>query len=839
MQQFEKLGEFYLGKTIDPDTGKHGEEYLLYDSKDLTTNAICVGMTGSGKTGLCIGVLEEAALDGIPAVVIAPKGDMTNLLLSFPHLSPADFEPWVSAEEAQKKGQSAQDFAAAQASLWQNGLADWQQDGARIRAMREKTQFEIYTPGSSAGSPLSIVTLFSTPPAEIRADTEALNELVAGTAASLLGLLGIDADPIRSREHILISNILLVSWQNGISLDLAGLIRQIQSPPFSLIGVMALESFYPEKDRFGLALQFNNLLASPSFASWMQGEPLSIDRLLYTDAGNPKISILSIAHLNDAERMFFVSIVLNQMVGWVRAQPGTSSLRALLYMDEIFGFFPPVANPPSKAPLLTLLKQARAFGLGVMLTTQNPMDLDYKGLANMGTWFIGRLQTDRDKARLLDGLEGASLSSGSSFDRQKMDSLISGLGSRIFLMNNVHEDRPVLFETRWCMSYLRGPLTRVEIQRLTQENKAESIAAGPAAPVSENAEAAASAASDTIPAASASAAAAVAAASVTQKAVQSTAAFVSAPPEVPDTVSVAYLPYRGDSSGITYRPALTGLVEIHYEDAKNGISDTVSQTIMTPVQDILIPIDWNQSEFLELKAESFEKSGAPGASYEPLHPACGKKTSYTAWENDLSEYLFRNSSLKLFRSGHLKKISRPGESERDFQIRLQQESREERDLEVEKLRETYAKKTAALEERIRKAEQAVDREKDQAKDAKVQTAISLGSTVLSALFGRKAVSAGSLGKAASTARSVSRAARQSGDVSRSEDTVKTYREQLDELERELQADIDEISSRLEASAGETVPWEIRPLKRDCIVRAMFLTWEPVRKSPGGSVEKAW
>jgi len=836
MQQFEKLGEFYLGKTVDPATRQHGEDFLLYDSKDLTTHAICVGMTGSGKTGLCIGVLEEAAIDGIPAIVIDPKGDMTNLLLSFPDLSPADFEPWVSSEEAQKKGLSTQNYAALQADMWQKGLSDWGQDGQRIKAMREKTQFEIYTPGSSSGKPLSIVTLFSLPPDAIRNDAEALNDLVAGTTASLLGLLGIEADPIRSREHILISNILLSAWKGGTNLDLAGLIQQIQTPPFNQIGVMTLDSFYPAKDRFDLALQFNNLLASPSFSAWMQGEPLSIDQLLYTGEGKPKISILSIAHLSDSERMFFVSLVLNQMVGWVRSQPGTSSLRALLYMDEIYGYFPPVANPPSKAPLLTLLKQARAFGLGVMLTTQNPMDLDYKGLANMGTWFIGRLQTDRDKSRLLDGLEGASMTQGSSFDRQTMDQLISSLGSRIFLMNNVHEDSPVLFETRWCMSYLKGPLTRTEIQTLSKANRN-----GPAAGQTVDAAAPDMAApAMAAPAASESVTTSAAAAASTPVSVgTSNAGLSNVRPQLPDNVAAAYLPYRGDSAGLTYRACLAGFAEIHYEDAKNGISASVEEARVTPVSTNLIPVDWNLSEILKYKANDLESTGAPGAAYQPLSPACDKKTSYTDWEKELADYLFRNSSLELFRNEHLKKVSRPDETERDFQIRLQQESREERDREVAKLRETYVKKAASLEEKIRRAEQSVEREKDQAKDAKVQTAISLGSTILGALFGRKAVSASNIGKVATTARGASRTLKQSGDVSRSEETVKTFREQLAEIENDLQAEIDEISARLEANAGATSPWEIRPLKRDCVVKALALTWEPVRTDANGTVIKAW
>jgi hypothetical protein len=463
---FEKLGVFYLGRPWDPEARKAKPGLVLYDSKDLVTHAVCVGMTGSGKTGLCLALLEEAALDGIPALVIDPKGDLANLMLTFPDLRPEDFLPWIDEDDARRKGLEPADYARQQAERWTTGLAEWGQDGARIRRLREAVDIAIYTPGSEAGIPVSMLGSFAAPPPAIRADGELLRERVGGTATSLLALLGTDADPVKSREHILISTILDAAWREGRDLDLAGLIQAIQAPPVSRVGVLDLESFYPSKDRFALALSLNNLLASPEFAAWTKGEALDVGRMLRTPEGKPRIAICSIAHLGDAERMFFVSLALNQMLAWTRAQSGTTSLRAILYMDEIFGYFPPVANPPSKLPLLTLLKQARAFGVGVVLATQNPVDLDYKGLANAGTWFVGRLQTERDKARVLEGLEGAAADAGARFDKSRMDEILAGLGNRIFLMNNVHDDGPEVFETRWAMSYLRGPLTRAQIKTL-------------------------------------------------------------------------------------------------------------------------------------------------------------------------------------------------------------------------------------------------------------------------------------------------------------------------------------------------------------------------------------
>jgi hypothetical protein len=415
MPDFEKLGAFYLGREYDLETAKPRDELLLYDAKDLTTHAVCVGMTGSGKTGLCLSLLEEAAIDGIPAIAIDPKGDLGNLLLTFPELRPEDFRSWIDPGEAARSGITLDELAEQTAKRWREGLAAWGQQPARIARFRDSADVAIYTPGANAGLPLALLRSFAAPPQAIRDDADALRERIAGAVSGLLSLVGIDADPLRSREHILLSRVLDEAWRAGREVQLADLVREIQSPSFKQVGVVDLESFFPAKDRFELAMSLNNLLASPGFAAWREGEPLDIQRLLYTSEGKPRLSILSIAHLSDAERMFFVTLLLNEVVAWMRSQSGTSSLRALLYMDEVFGYFPPTANPPSKMPMLTLLKQARAYGLGVMLATQNPVDLDYKGLSNAGTWFLGRLQTERDKARVLDGLEGASTAAGAKF----------------------------------------------------------------------------------------------------------------------------------------------------------------------------------------------------------------------------------------------------------------------------------------------------------------------------------------------------------------------------------------------------------------------------------------
>ena len=423
---YEKLGVFYLGREFDPKANALKDDLVLYDSKDLTTHAVCVGMTGSGKTGLCLSLLEEAAIDGVPAICIDPKGDLGNLMLAFPGLSAAEFQPWVDPAEAQRKGLAVDAFAAKTAETWRNGLAEWAQPPERVAKFRDAVDVAIYTPGAETGLPLSVLRSFAAPTPELLADSSALRDRITAVVSGLLSLLGRDADPLQSREHILLAQLLEARWREGGGLDMAGLINAVQKPPFDRVGAFDLETFFPAKDRLALAMAINNLLASPGFATWMKGEPLDAQRLLYTSEGKPRISIISIAHLSDPERMFIVTLVLNEVIAWMRNQSGTSSLRAILYMDEIFGYFPPSANPPSKTPMLTLLKQARAFGTGVVLATQNPVDLDYKGLSNCGTWFIGRLQTERDKLRVIEGLESALAGPG-AMDRSTLEKLMSAL----------------------------------------------------------------------------------------------------------------------------------------------------------------------------------------------------------------------------------------------------------------------------------------------------------------------------------------------------------------------------------------------------------------------------
>ncbi len=803
MEDFEKLGVFYLGRDYDLAKKKSGENLLLYESKDLTTHAVCVGMTGSGKTGLCIGLLEEAAIDGIPAIVVDPKGDLSNLMLTFPDFETDDFLPWINEDDARKKGLKPKEFAEKQAALWKKGLGDWGQDGGRIRRLREAADFAIYTPGSSAGIPVSILKSFEAPEPVILEDSDLLRERINTTVTGLLNLLGIDADPIQSREHILLSTILDTSWRQGQGLDLARFIQAIQAPPVTRVGVFDLDSFFPAKDRFALAMQLNNLLAAPGFQAWLEGQALDIDRMLYTLEGKPRVAIFSIAHLNDTERMFFDSLLLTQVLGWMRSQSGTTSLRSIFYMDEIFGYMPPVANPPSKGPLLTLLKQARAFGLGVVLATQNPVDLDYKGLSNTGTWFIGRLQTDRDKQRVLDGLEGAGSSAGGKFDRQKMEQTLAGLGSRVFLMNNVHEDAPVIFETRWVMSYLRGPLTRDQIKTLMDPIKA----AAPQAAVQEAPKATAAA----------------------PKARARSAPPAAPRPMLPPDVPQFFIPARGaepEGATLFYEPMLLGFAKIYYADAKAGIATDQEVSLLAELSDRVSKPRWEEAEQAGIGAEEVEKTPVPDAMFGEVPKAASNKRSYASWSRDYQDWLYRNQSLQLLKSPSLNILSNLDEPERDFRIRLQQAAHEKRDQLVERIRDKYASKIASLEERIRKAEQTVEREQEQAKQQKLQTAISLGATLFGALLGRKTVSRTSMGRATTAARGAGRILKEKQDIERAEDNVEALQQSLAQLQAQLVQETEEAKNAADPLTEKLEPVEIRPKKKDISVSLLALAWTP-------------
>jgi len=781
MTDFEKLGLLYLGRRVDA-TGTTTPEPFLLDSRDLTTHAICVGMTGSGKTGLCLNLLEEAAIDGVPVIAIDPKGDVGNLLLTFPKLDAASFAPWVEGD------------AAAEAEKWRTGLAAWGQDGARIERLRQAADVVLYTPGSTAARPLSIINSLAAPPAAVLDDAEVLGDRVSSTVGSLLSLLGIDADPLTSRDHILLSTILHDAWRAGRSLDLGGLIQAVQAPAITRVGVMDLESFYPQKDRFALATRMNNLLASPGFSAWLEGDPLDVGRLLYGPTGKPRISIISVAHLDDAERMFVVSLLLGEIVAWMRTQQGTTSLRALIYMDEMFGFLPPVANPPSKGPLLTLLKQARAFGVGVCLATQNPVDLDYKAISNAGTWLIGRLQTDRDRARLLDGLEG---SSGGAFDRAVADATITGLGKRRFYVHSVHAKAPVVIESRWCLSYLKGPLTRDDMKRL----RTAAPTPAPAPAVAE------------------------------PRTVDPSNPGLSRP-LVPPEVPQYFMPASGLGEGV-WVPHLYGAADVDFADARRGIDERRAVTVALALESAVAVIDWDQAEVCDVAPADLVTEPTQAGAFAAVPAQALQGKSFAKWSKDFDRWVSRTQRLELFRHVSSGTVSRPGEDERAFRIRLSDVVRSSRDAAVDKVRAKYASKLDTATEKVRKLELALDKEQQDVSQHRVQaglsTASTIGSAVLGAIFGRRGgVTAGTIGKASTAAKGWARGSKEAEDVKRAEQNLAAARQALVDLETDITRAVDALDGAAAVDSLETMT--LAPKRGGVHVHLVALVWKPERRT---------
>jgi len=797
LPSYEALGSFYLGREYDAERGADRPDLLLYDSRDLTTHAVCVGMTGSGKTGLCLSLLEEAAIDGVPAIAIDPKGDLGNLLLSFPELRTEDFVPWIDTSAAARQGLQPDQAAAKAAETWRKGLADWEQDGARIARFRDAVDIAIYTPGSEAGRPLSVLQSFTAPSAEQRLDAGALRDRIGSTVAGLLGLVGIEADPIQSREHILLATLFDQAWSAGRDLTLAALIQSIQKPPFDKVGVFDLDTFYPAKERMQLAMALNNLIASPGFAPWMKGEPLDVQRLLFTPEGKPRISIISIAHLSDTERMFVVTLLLGEIVAWMRRQSGTSSLRALLYMDEIFGYFPPTALPPSKQPLLTLMKQARAFGLGVVLATQNPVDLDYKGLSNAGTWFIGRLQTERDKARVVEGLLGAG---GEGLDKAQLEQLLANLGNRVFLMRNVHEAAPVLFRTRWTLSYLRGPLTLQEIAKLSQSNASADTTAR-------------------VPSVRDIAAPAPGDRRFTRHEISGTG---TQKPVVPSDIPEFYL--DGATSGGEYRPRVLGIARLHFADKAAGVDAWETRSLLAPLNEDEENVDWREADELGDLRDELSKEAAANATYAYIPAALLRAQNYKAWQKTLVAHLYETASYTVFHCPSVGQAVAPGSDEGEFRSKLALALREKRDAEIEKLRKKYAPRLTTLQDQIRRADERIERERSDLSQHKMHTAISVGTSILGALLGRKAMSVVNAQRVGSAARSASRLGKESGDVSRAEESREVLTQRLADMQNELEDEISRLRGELDPQTVAIERSEVKPRKTDTTVETIGLVW---------------
>lgn len=822
----ERLGSFFLGSEYDVETEQVLGNAVNYDARDLTTHAICVGMTGSGKTGLCIGLLEEAALDKVPAILIDPKGDVTNLMLQFPELLPEDFLPWVNPDDARRKSMTVEEYSEYVADLWRKGLEKWGIDAKRIQSLKEAAEFSIYTPGSDAGISISILSSLMAPDLNFDKNAEAVRERINGTVAALLELVGVEVDPVRSKEAILLATIFEHFWRQHEDLDLEKLIISVQNPPFQKLGVFDLDAFYPGKERFKLAMAFNSLVASPSFKSWIEGEPLDIDRLLYTDEGKPRHSIFYIAHLSDRERMFFVTLLLENLLTWVRRQTGTTSLRALLYFDEVFGFMPPVAEPPSKRPLMTLLKQARAFGVGVVLVTQNPVDLDYKGLTNAGTWLIGKLQTDRDKDRVLQGLKGAILEAGNYSEEVDYDELISKLRSRVFLMHNVHTDRPIIFHTRWVMCYLRGPLTRPQIRRLMDRRKDVIERVGTKLPMVQ-----------TIRSSSASL--------QTTYTPREAQGLLKKPPILDPSVTQVFLPVELNereaishlakqkmvglnliSAQLTYKPMILGRATVRFFERRRKI-DKVSEKLMiaTPPEDIS-GVDWAEAETPDIRLNNFlNRPEQFGHNQIPVFTQVPENVNsirdIKRVSKELSDWLYYNERLQIKVHPDLDVFQQPDESERNFFVRLQQAARERRDSDVDKLEEKHSKQLDRLETKIRRLERELAADKAEYDARKREEVVGVGETVLSFFLGRRRTSA-----ATTIARRRRMTSKVKMDIEETKEEIGEIKEDVLQLEGELKESVKEITDKWDKVQEELIIEEIKPRRSDVKVHLVALAWTP-------------
>ncbi len=771
---YEKLGLFYLGKDAIDDS------LTLYKSKHLTTHAMIVGMTGSGKTGLGIDLLEEAAIDNIPSIVIDPKGDMGNLCLAFPKMQGEDFEPWIEKSDAENRGLSVKELAQKTAQKWKKGIESFGQDLKRVEKFA-KVKKTIYTPGSSAGVGVDILGSFDAPSQEILEDSDTLSSLINTTVSSLLALIGIDADPVSSKEHLLLSNIFYHFWKKGVSLSMEELIGYIASPPFKKVGILQLKSFYPQKDRMKLAMSLNTLISSISFSSWIEGEPLDIQNMLYDENGKAKIAIFSISHLNDNERMFFVTLLLNAFIAWMRRQRGSSTLRAILYMDEIFGFSPPLGNPPSKEPMLLMLKQARAFGVGVVLSTQNPVDIDYKGLSNIGTWFVGKLQTKQDISKVIDGI-----ASKSHLNKSELVKKISTLEGRHFFMKDVHEDDATEFYTRWVLSYLKGPMTKDDIRSLMKEQK-ESIS-------NEKKD---------------------------EEAVkkQESGSEGSLKPMLSENIKECF--YDSDiNSDASFYPNLYAKVRVRFFNQKRAIDEEKTDSLKLELDEDADDVFWRDA--IEEDIDNIAQKPPTNATFSALPSFISSAKSLKPFEKRLKEYLYHERRIELFACKELKMESALSQSKRDFLVDVENRLKELKDQEVDKLKKRYQAKFDRLSDKLQRLQIKLEKEKSDVSSKTTDTIVGIGLSIIGAFFGSKS---SAISKGASAIKKGGAILKEKNDVKNVEMLIEEVNQDIENLKSDLEDGILKIEDRFDVGSYDITKVIIKPRRSDIEVDEMCLLWE--------------
>lgn len=766
-----KSNQFFLGKIFDLKSGKMTSEVVNYDPPDLTTHAVVTGMTGSGKTGLCISLLEEAALQGIPAIVVDPKGDLTNLMLHFPELKDEDFEPWLDPDNARREGKPIATLAAETAAQWRKGLDEWGLGKADLQALADAVDRCIYTPGSTAGIPVNILASFAAPQIDWGVNQELLRDKIASTITALLTLVGMrDIDPLRSREHILLSNIVEHAWQQGNSLTLEEIIHDTQKPPFSRLGAFDVNAFFPKRDREVLSFKLNNFLASPSFQTWIEGQPLDAEQLLYTKDGKPRQSIFYLAHLDETERMFFVTLLFAAIESWMHAQRGTSNLRALVYFDEILGYLPPVAVPASKPIIVRMVKMARAFGVGLVLTTQNPVDVDYKALSNAGTWLIGRLQTDQDKQRLLDSLESAA----GGVERSEYDRLISSLPKRVFLYKNIHEKKPVIFYTRWSMDYLAGPLTLTQIPDL---NKLAGVK--PFRPTANLKEAALGSPEKTYTA--------------TEK------------PQAPIGIDEYFLPGSSTSEKAIYQPGVLAQAEVNIYSRNPAFSHTYTITAIVP-QPPGGNMNWEQYKLDNIDLHSLPTQALSGSQYNSLPDYMNNAHWWQEKSRDFENWIYETGAVTIRTNKELNVTAGPDVPLEKFKEMCRQALAKDTtgNKSLDSKRAILQRKIDAQETKVRQCQSDV-----------THYSLDTGGQALKTVF--NVLTRGRTTGASSTLSANRRRAN-------AQARLEAAKEELVRLQKELAA----LSGSLDSSQNSVIEnyqeVKIAPSKRDIVIKAFGLVW---------------
>ena len=828
--------KLFLGKLYNTKN-QLTDEKMFYNPSDLNTHCVITGMTGSGKTGLGILMLEEIALKKIPAIIIDPKGDLTNLLLHFPDMTGKDIAPWLDQEAPVRAGKELYEYANEKATEWKEGQANWGYGPEDINALSE-VDYTLFTPGSSIGNPVNIMASFSAPESSVIYNDEAIREEISTAVTALLGLLGYNnIDPLKSKEHILLSNIIESYWTLGKDVTLVDLINAVNDPPFDTLGALSIDKIYPPKERFSLALQINNFLASPTFKAWNEGPGLDIGSLIKNKDDKPRFNIFYLQHLSDQEKMFFVTMLYSQIEAWMRNQTGTGNLRLAVYFDEIAGYVPPTANPSSKPVIMRMMKQARAFGVGLILATQNPVDIDYKGLSNAGTWFVGRLQTEQDKNRLLDGLT----TTDGNINRSDADKLISDLKKRAFLYMNVHENGLKVLSTRWTLNYLAGPLTKNLIPKLYNEGLCipyteEDAKAAKLHAAYKNREtdddSNLNLLSEDIDEINAS---------LKENENMEEELKEGQRPNIAATINEYFMPAGkrpaecdSDGAQVTYIPVWIAQAEIRAEKDKYNFSLRTVKAAEIEDDDLRgTSVRWD--EYMCDPFDLKEMMGRPEFSdaYFQTPPAWMQDAKLArTYETDFVNYLYRDASIMVWGNEKLGVFADEDDTEDEFLEKCREKIEALSSAEIEKVKKTHEAQLDKLEAKLKKLNVSLEEKQNQVKQRGVQTAAAAGELILSLFQKRKKSVSSSLTKVSQT--SNAKKAQEKVELD-----IEAVTEQIQSAIDDYEGKLEEIEKKWDEILDLNKQVKISVAKKDIYVDAFGICWTPYYTNSLGKLVKAF